>query len=150
VRKSATLLVLTALFCARSFAQSAAGIIFINKDSVYDFGAIAEGETPAYQFQFKNTGSEPLSITGIKSESPDLKFKWPGKPVKPGKKGMIIVTYSPRDQSVTGSFKSDVLVTSNATANPYPFIHVSGTVVPAKGGSPSSAAPQQKSRGGRK
>ncbi len=131
-------------------AQSIAAIRFINKDSVYDFGAIPEGDAPTYQFQFKNTGTETLTITDIKSESTDLKFKWPGKPVKPGKKGMIVVTYSPKDQAVTGSFKNEIFIASNATEKPYPFIHVSGTVVPSKGGSSSGSATKQKSRGGRR
>ena len=87
-------------------------------------------------------------ITEMKSETGDFKFEWPNKPLKPHKKALIFITYKPKDPTVVGSFKSDIYITSNATAKPYPFIHVSGTVLPSKGGPASSKTPQA-SRGGR-
>src|SRR5580692_5639214 len=125
MKKKSIFLVLFTFFCAAGYAQDQAAISFVNKDNVYDFGAIAIGDMPVYQFEIKNTGKEKLTITEIKSENTDLRFQWPHKPLKHGKKALIVVTYVPKDGAGTGSFKNDVLITSNATPKPYPFIHVS-------------------------
>ena len=111
-------------------------IKFINKDSVYDFGSIQTGgacENPEYLFEIKNTGNAPLIITNIKSENHNLVFTWFHKAVKPGKKSSILVTYRVNAPAKTGSFNNDVLISSNATQQPYPFIHLRGTFIPRKG-----------------
>jgi hypothetical protein len=131
MKKILLFLLLSPLFCGHIQAQDMATIRFVNKDSLYDFGSIKTGEQPRYEFEIKNAGDAALTITEIKSENSNLKFEWPEKPVKPHKKAIISVTYNPKVLITTGSFSSDVLVTSNATQRPYPFIHVSGTVVPS-------------------
>jgi len=112
-----------------------AAIRFVNRDSVYDFGLIKKGDEPRYQFDIENTGNAPLTITGMSCNNASIKFEWTKKAVKPGKKGRIYVAYLLKDTTAPGSFKCDVLVTSNATQQPYPFIHLSGAVVPARDGS---------------
>ena len=127
-----------------SIAQNMTQIRFINKDTVYDFGEMSNQNNARYQFEFKNTGTEALIISDIKCDNSDLKFQWPGKPVKPGKKGVITVVYTPKAGAESGSFKSDIIITSNATEQPYPFLHLSGAIVPfrsdavQKGGKSSS------------
>jgi hypothetical protein len=123
-------------------------IHFVNKDSVYDYGTMGIGDKPKYQFEIKNAGDTALIVTDMKSETGDFKFEYPQKPLKPHKKELIYITYSPKDPTAIGSFKSNIFITSNATPKPYPFIHVSGTVLPTKGG-PASTQSQQKGRGGR-
>ena len=125
-----------------------AAIRFVNKDSIYDYGSIGLGDQPQYKFEIKNTGDTALIITEMKSETGDFKFEWPKKPLKPNKKALIYITFHPKDPTVIGSFKSTVYITSNATTKPYPFILISGTVLPSRGG-PTSSKPQQSSRGGR-
>jgi hypothetical protein len=132
VKKILAFLLLFSLFCAAAPAQNMAVIGFVNKDSIYDFGPIKTGDEPLYEFEIKNTGDIPLIITGIKSKNGHIKFEWPEKAVKPNKKALISVTYNPKDPSVTGSFSSDVFITSNATPQPYPFIHISGIVIPSQ------------------
>jgi len=135
-------------FCANTHAQNLPSIKFVNCDSVYDYGSIATGEEPRYQFEIKNTGDTALLITDMTSESGDFKFEYPQKPIKAHKKTLIFVTYSPKDPTAVGSFKSEIFITSNATPKPYPFIRISGTVLPTKD---ASATPktQQSGRGGR-
>ena len=118
------------LFCTPGYAQGKAAISFVNRDSVYDFGGIALGTKARYQFEIKNTGDAPLTITDVKSETGAFKFKWSGKPVKPHKKTEIYVTYTPGENTDVGTFKTNVLITSNATPQPYPYIHLSGEVLP--------------------
>src|SRR4051812_37748045 len=106
-------------------------LLFVNNDTVYDFGGIPLGAFIEYQFEIRNTGDAPLIITNVKSESGNIKCKWPGKLLKPGKKSFISVTYTANGEQ--GSFNNDIYITSNATESPYPFIHVSGAIIPAGG-----------------
>ena len=99
-----------------------------------------------YQFEIKNTGDTELVIADMTSETGDFKFECPKKPLKPHKKELIFITYTPKDPTVVGSFKSAVLITSNATPQPYPFIHLSGTVLPTKD---ASASPKTQQSGAR-
>ena len=133
MKKILLLLLLSPLFGANVWAAPHhAAISFVNRDSVYDFGRVAKANGVRYQFEIKNTGDVPLIIKNIKSEAGVLKFEWPKKPVKPNKKALIYVTCSPTEQTDVGSFNSAVFITSNATSQPYPYIHISGAVTPAE------------------
>ncbi len=128
-----SILIILLCCCAimnRALAQEGAQIRFINKDSVYDFGSVSRDEPSAYQFEFKNTGQEVLIISNIKSDDSDIKIRWPNKPVRHGKKGLITVSYVPKPDAGPGSFKTDLFITSNATKDPYPYLHVSGAIMP--------------------
>jgi len=131
--KQILLFLLLSTCCRFSYAQNMAQIRFINKDSVYDFGDAGNAEASKYQFEFKNTGTAGLNITDIKCDNADLTFQWRRKTVKPGKKGIITVTYTPKAGADPGSFRNDVFITSNATDKPYPFLHISGAIMPSKG-----------------
>lgn len=138
-------------FAVTTFAQDStvmdkAEIRFINLDTTYDFGYVPSQSTVQYRFEFKNTGKGNLVITNVHSELPYVKIQWPNKPVKHGKKGLIIVSVSPVE---IGTFKDDLLVTSNATDSPYPFLHISGAIIPEgdQGTNGSSSAPKGGRRG---
>jgi len=125
------LLLLSFNFCNLTYASPRhAAITFVNGDSVYDFGRIAKGDKVWYEFEIRNTGDTPLTITNIKSETGILKFEWPKKAVKPNKKALVYVTCSPIEQTEIGSFNTIVFITSNATPQPYGFMHISGAVTP--------------------
>jgi len=126
----------------------AAQIKFINLDTTYDFGFVPAETVSQYTFEFKNTGTGNLVITDVHTELKYIKIQWPNKPIKHGKKGLITVSASPHE---IGSFKDDLVITSNATAAPYPFLHISGAVIPSGDpGTPgSSSAPKSSKRAGR-
>lgn len=136
---------LSAISSGAAYTQNGPQIKFVNQDSVFDYGVIHEEETPQYQFEIKNSGHEGLTITDIKTDNKNLAFRWPHKILKPGKKALIVATYYPRDG--IGSFKNEVFFTSNATGKPYPFIHISGTVLPQKDNTPSGSGGSSKKRG---
>jgi len=119
-----------ATFVAR--AQDKAAIRFVNNDSLYDFGTIGKDEVSTYKFEFKNTGTAPLTISAATCDERRMNIQYPGKPVKPGKKGLITVRYVPAADDSPGSFKTDIYIASNATEAPYPFLHVSGAVMPTR------------------
>ena len=138
MKKILKCILLFILFCPRGYAQNQAKISFVNNDSTYDFGEIREGESATHKFEFKNTGNQDLSITDVKSDNKHLKFKWEKKAVKPGKKNVIVVTFISDEEDGGGSFKNDVVITSSASAGAYPFLHISGVVVPATQFTPRS------------
>ncbi|MBQ8674386.1 MAG: DUF1573 domain-containing protein [Bacteroides sp.] len=83
---------LAALFlCANGYAQE---ITFVETE--HDFGLIDELEGDVHHdFQFTNTGSEPLVIKQVITGCGCTSAKWSDKPYKPGAKGTIRITYHP-------------------------------------------------------
>ena len=63
---------------------------------VYDFGTIKEANGPvSCFFEFVNTGDKPLIIIDATASCGCTHPEYPSKPIKPGKKGKIKVTFSP-------------------------------------------------------
>jgi hypothetical protein len=107
-----------------------------NTSRIYDFGPLQKYSKATHNFEFKNTGSQPLIINAMQSQPNDIqgpeytiKIKYPEKPVKPSKKGVISITINTLE--VAGSFKNEIYVTSNVTADDFPLLLVGGAVVPA-------------------
>ena len=62
----------------------------------YDFGQIREDKGPVtHTFELVNTGNKPLLIVEAVASCGCTTPKYSTKPIKPGKKGTIEVTYSP-------------------------------------------------------
>jgi hypothetical protein len=144
MKKYLTIILFLMLAGNYAYSQGSARITFVNKDSVYDFGSLQNGDGGQYRFEIKNTGTEDLSITNVRSDNEHLRFQWPPKNLKPGKKGAIIVSYIPKDGDDNGSFNNDVFVTSNAASGTNPLIHISGAIVPAGGGAMKKESPSSK------
>ena len=64
------------------------------KETEHDFGLIDEtmGDVH-YDFEFTNTGSEPLVIKSVIPGCGCTSAKWSEKPYKPGAKGVVRITY---------------------------------------------------------
>jgi len=105
-------------------------LVFANGDTLYDFGGIPQGEGVENQFEVKNSGNAPLIITGVKCDSGHVTCKWTSTPIKPGKTGTIIIAYIAEGN--VGSFFDDIVITSNATKVPYPFLHIKGAIIPER------------------
>ena len=119
-------------------------LVFANHDSVYDFGGIPKGTSVDYEFEIRNAGNVPLIIGGMKCASPDVKCKGPVKPIKPGKKGFITVTYTANGDE--GSFRPiDISITSNAMISETPVIRITGAIIPAS--SPYTPSPKTPNKG---
>jgi len=127
------------LLCSASYGQKAmakpaeqvtvSGPAFslTNRDSVFDFCEIEEGDVVKHQFLFRNNGTEPLIISNIHTAVPNARFKWPSRLIKPGKTGIITVTYS--SFMDVGPVAGDILITSNATKDPATRLHIKGKVM---------------------
>lgn len=76
-----------------------------------DYGKISQGSEGTRTFEFTNIGDAPLIITGVQSTCGCAVPKKPEKPIMPGEKGQIQVSY---DTSRMGGFSKAVTIISNA------------------------------------
>ena len=96
----------------------------------HDFGTIKEADGPvSCTFEFTNTGNKPLLIIDATASCGCTRPEFPTKPIKPGKKGKIKVTYSPIGRP--GAFKKTVKVKTNGKERTT-TLRISGTVIPKK------------------
>ncbi len=112
--------------------QSGAKIEF-SKD-VHDYGNIKNGGNGTCTFEFKNTGTEPLTISQAKGSCGCTVPEWPKEPIAPGETGVITVKY---DTKRTGAISKSVTILSNASNEPTKVLKIKGNVAPpAEGASP--------------
>lgn len=76
-----------------------------------DYGKIERGSEGSRVFEFTNVGDAPLIIKDIKSTCGCTVPKRPEKPIMPGEKGQIEVSY---DTKRIGGFSKAITVYSNA------------------------------------
>ena len=78
---------------------------------IIDYGKIALGSEGKRVFEFTNVGDAPLVINDIRSTCGCTVPKKPEKPIMPGEKGQIEVSY---DTKRPGGFSKAITVLSNA------------------------------------
>ena len=100
------------------------------KTKSHDFGSIKEAKGPVTcTFEFTNTGDKPLLIINAVASCGCTHPEYPTKPIKPGKKGKIKVTFSPIGRP--GAFKKTIKVKTNGKERTI-SLHIEGTVIPKK------------------
>lgn len=100
---------------------------FKDKDNTHDYGEVPEGPTAEYDFEFKNTGKEPIIISEAHGSCGCTVPKWPHDPILPKKSGVIHVTYNTSGRQ--GPISKEVTITSNAMEKST-VLHIRGTVKP--------------------
>ena len=96
----------------------------------HDFGTIQEAKGPvSCTFEFTNTGNKPLLIIDATASCGCTRPEFPSKPIKPGKKGKIKVTFSPIGRP--GAFKKTVKIKTNGKERAI-TLRISGNVIPKK------------------
>ncbi|NTW31974.1 MAG: DUF1573 domain-containing protein [Bacteroidetes bacterium] len=93
---------------------------------VHDYGTVQKGADGNCEFQFTNTGKEPLILSDVKSSCGCTVPSWTKEPVLPGKTGIIKVNYT--KTNVVGTISKQITVTSNATTETV-VLSIKGTVV---------------------
>ncbi len=98
----------------------------------HDFGTIQEkdGDVTA-KFEFTNTGDSPLLITRATATCGCTSPEHPKKPLRPGEKGEITVTYHAKGRP--GPFDKSIYVFSNDAQNEKVLLTITGNVVSATG-----------------
>ena len=100
------------------------------KEISYNFGTIKESKGPVtHKFEFTNTGNKPLILTNVTASCGCTLPEYPTKPINPGKKATIKVTFSPIGRA--GAFKKTVKVKTNGR-EPRSVLQIQGTIIPAK------------------
>ena len=121
-------IVLFTVTAAVAWSQEAARASFATHS--HDFGVIKEEAGPVSTvFEFTNTGKRPLLIVDAVASCGCTRPEYPTKPIKPGKKGKIKVTYSPLGRP--GAFRKTVKVRTNGDPKTATLI-IEGTVTPSK------------------
>ena len=109
-------------------AEDSARMPIIAFDTLaHDFGEIAEGDVPAYEFRFTNTGKSNLLISNVTATCGCTTPYYPKDIIRPGQGDVIKVTYDSKGRP--GTFRKGVVV----NANTYPSstrLVISGTVIP--------------------
>lgn len=124
-RTNRLLLLFLMLFSALSLSAQAK-IKF--EKTTHDFGKFAERNLQQYDFVFTNTGDEPLVIHQVFASCGCTATQFTKDPVKPGKTGVVTVTYSGRGR-FPGRFRKPVTVRSNAEVKTV-RLYIEGVMLP--------------------
>lgn len=81
------------------------------EEQVWDFGVIKNDRPASHDFEFTNVGDGNLVIVDATAECGCTKPEYSEKPVVPGKKGKVKVTYNPVGRP--GSFEKTVTLKTN-------------------------------------
>jgi hypothetical protein len=119
--------IITILFIGLvSFTVNAQAKIEFKSDTI-DYGTIEKGANGVREFEFKNTGNEPLIISKVSSSCGCTIPKKPEDPIMPGKAGVIEVKY---DTNRVSPIRKTITVISNAET-PTVALKIKGLVVAA-------------------
>jgi len=95
-------------------------------DLTHDYGTIEQGGDGTYQFEFINSGTEPLVLSNVRSSCGCTIPEWPREPINAGTSSSILVKYN---TTRVGPFSKSISVYSNASETPI-VLHIKGTVEP--------------------
>ena len=107
----------------------------------HDFGYIKEAKGPvsgdltaaegavSRAFEVENIGVKPLIIVSTTTECGCTRPEYPTKPIKPGKKGKVKVTFSPIGRP--GAFVKTIKVRTNGKEKTTVLV-IKGSVIPKK------------------
>ena len=91
----------------------------------FNFGTIMQGDQVKHDFEFVNTGKEPLIISNAAGSCGCTVPEWPKEPIAPGAKATIKVTFNSAGKQ--GVQDKTVTLSSNAKQNPL-VLHLKGNV----------------------
>lgn len=106
--------------------------------NLHDFGTIPYRGDGTYEFKFKNTGKNPLTVSRVKTSCGCTTPEWSKEPVLKKKSGIIKVKYA---TNRIGSFTKTITVYSNAK-NGAIVLTIKGKVLSAK--KPIEQSPKKK------
>lgn len=118
----------TFITSSTAFAESHGKAIVDFSGKVHDFGSIREDGGPVTcEFEFSNSGDSNLVIVSAKAQCGCTRPEFPQKPIAPGKKGKIKVTYAPLGRP--GAFEKTITVVTNGKPKKV-ALKIRGTVIP--------------------
>lgn len=103
--------------------------------TVHNYGTIYKNGDGTCEFEFTNTGKEPLVLSRVRSSCGCTVPKWTREPILPGESGTIKVKYDTRR---LGSINKHITVLSNAKTSSV-VLRIKGKVM----NKPAEAAPEK-------
>lgn len=99
------------------------------KQPKYDFGTVEQGKVVKIEYEFSNSGTQPLIISTIEVTCGCTVADFPRHPIKPGDTGIILLTFNTKEKYGYQDRVSKII--SNATNSPTK-IRFKGTVLEPK------------------
>lgn len=96
-------------------------------ETVWDFGTIPNDKPATHNFEFTNEGTGNLVLLDATAECGCTRPEIPEKPIAPGKKGKVKVSFNPIGRP--GSFEKTVTVKTNGSPKKV-RLKIRGTVTP--------------------
>ena len=94
------------------------------KSTTHDYGTIIQGADGNCEFNFTNTGKEPLVLSNVAASCGCTIPTWSREPIMPGKEGLIKVHY---DTNRIGAVNKQITVMSNAKTDRL-VLTITGTI----------------------
>ncbi|HLP10946.1 MAG TPA: DUF1573 domain-containing protein [Flavobacteriales bacterium] len=107
------LIILLTIYSALAFGQAEFSFL----ETTHKFPKTKAGPVLTYDYEFTNTGDQPLVISEIKVQCSCTRFEFPKEPIMPGQKGVIKLMFN--TASVYGPQDRTLMVYSNAKKNPF-------------------------------
>lgn len=126
LKTSLTLLV--CLICFSSFAQSQAtgnGAYIEFTKRRHDTGTLQRPWQVTVTYEFRNTGDAPLMVQNVTTDCGCTVADYTRKPVKPGKKGIVKVSFD-GTHSGSGYFHKTITVVTNSWRKPIDRLYLEG------------------------
>ncbi|WP_423129165.1 DUF1573 domain-containing protein [Gaoshiqia sp. Z1-71] len=118
--------VLLAFFISGNVSGQSAQAKIVFEKMEHDFGTFQEDAGPqAYNFSFVNNGATPLILNNVQASCGCTTPEWTKKPVAPGEKGLIKVSYNPQNRP--GPFNKTITVSANGDV-PRTILRIKGNV----------------------
>ena len=77
----------------------------------YDFGKVMEGEQVDYDYEFVNSGDEPLILSKVTASCGCTTPSWPRENIEPGKSGKIHAKFDTKGRGRVGGSRQDKTIT---------------------------------------
>ena len=98
-------------------------------DVQYNFGQIKEGEKVVHVYEVTNTGKSDLLLLSVQPSCGCTTPKWDKRPIRPGKKGHIEVSFDSKGRP--GAQHKTITVVTN-TEIPNTVLYLNGEVLPVE------------------
>ncbi|MGV8095880.1 MAG: DUF1573 domain-containing protein [Mangrovibacterium sp.] len=120
------IVIVLAVLCIELKTQAQSKIVFDKVE--HDFGTFKEEDgLQTHSFTFVNKGNTPLILNNVMASCGCTTPEWTQKPIAPGEKGFIRVSYNP--QGRPGPFNKTITVSTNAE-NAQTVLRIGGVVEP--------------------